>query len=96
MVGKTLLLPLMISTIRTTVTIDPDTEALLREEVARTGTSFKTVLNESIRRALARPAKAVTVEPPFEARFPSALDGKNFNHLSAEWEDDDTLRELSS
>ncbi len=86
----------MISHMRTTVTIDPDTEALLREEVARTGTSFKTVLNESIRRALARPTKTVTVESLFEAPFPSALDGRNFNHLSAEWEDEDTVRELSS
>lgn len=45
----------MVNTMRTTVTIAPDTEALLREEVSRTGASFKAVLNESIRRALARP-----------------------------------------
>lgn len=81
---------------RTTVTIDPDTDALLREEVARTGSSFKVVLNESIRRALSRPAKAITVQPLFSAPFPKTLEGKSFNHLSSEWEDEDTLRELSS
>ena len=81
---------------RTTVTIDSDTEALLREEVARTGSSFKIVLNESIRRALARPSKSVTIEPLFKAPFPSTLDGRSFNHLASEWEDEDTLRELSS
>ncbi|MGC9449958.1 MAG: ribbon-helix-helix protein, CopG family [Oceanipulchritudo sp.] len=40
---------------RTTVTIDPDTEHLLREEAARTGASFKEVLNGAIRQALAKP-----------------------------------------
>ena len=38
---------------RTTVTIDPDTEALLREEMARSHSSFKRVLNEAVRRGLA-------------------------------------------
>ena len=74
---------------RTTVTIDSDTEALLREEVARTGSSFKVVLNESIRRALARPSKSVTIEPLFKAPFPGTLDGRSFNHLATEWEDED-------
>ena len=37
---------------RTTVTIDPDTEALLRGEAARTGQSFKVVLNQAVKRAL--------------------------------------------
>lgn len=87
---------IMVLHMRTTVTIDPDTDALLREEVARTGSSFKVVLNESIRRALSRPAKAVAVEPLFSAPFPNTLDGKSFNHLSSEWDDEDTLREMSS
>ena len=38
--------------VRTTVTIDADTAALLQEEVARTGLSFKEVLNRAVRRAL--------------------------------------------
>jgi hypothetical protein len=33
---------------RTTITIDADTEALLRQEVERTGLSFKVVLNLSL------------------------------------------------
>jgi hypothetical protein len=37
---------------RTTVTIEADTEHLLREEVHRTGQSFKKVLNLAVRRAL--------------------------------------------
>jgi hypothetical protein len=38
---------------RTTVTLDPDTEALIRREIARSGVTFKRVVNEAIRRGLA-------------------------------------------
>lgn len=37
---------------RTTVTLDPDTEALIRREMARSGVNFKRVINEAIRRGL--------------------------------------------
>ena len=45
---------------RTTVTLDPDAEKLLRNAVRERGVSFKAVLNEAIRRGLApsRPARA--------------------------------------
>jgi hypothetical protein len=35
--------------VRTTVTLDPDTEQMLRERMKRRGISFKQALNESIR-----------------------------------------------
>lgn len=81
---------------RTTVTIDPDTEALLAEEVKRTGLSFKEALNQAIRRALGRPTEKSTVEPLFSAPFPAELDGRSFNQIADEWDDEDTLRELGS
>lgn len=34
---------------RTTVTLDPDTESLLRREMERRGVSFKQALNDAIR-----------------------------------------------
>jgi hypothetical protein len=34
---------------RTTVTLDPDTEALIRERMRRRGVSFKQALNDAIR-----------------------------------------------
>ena len=80
---------------RTTVTIDADTEALIREEASRTGVSFKVVLNQAVRRALGPRVEDQVVEPLFAAPFPAALSGVNFNRLAAEWEDEDTLRELS-
>lgn len=82
---------------RTTVTIDPDTEALIREEVRRSGRSFKVILNESVRRSLRRTEGGTfKVEPLFSAPFPAELKDANFNHLADEWDDDETIRELSS
>ena len=80
---------------RTTVTIDPDTEALLRDEVARTGQSFKQVLNGAIKKSLSKPTSKLTVTPLFRSPFPAELASTNFNHLSDDWDDEDTLREMS-
>jgi hypothetical protein len=82
----------MMPRMRTTVTIDADTEALLKEEVMRTGLSFKEVLNRAIRRALGPPPVSVVVEPIFPAPFPSDLG--SFNRLGEEWDDEATLNEL--
>jgi hypothetical protein len=82
--------------VRTTVTIDADTEALLKDEAARTGQSFKAVLNQAVKRALGRRLAEVQVEPLFSAPFPAELAQQSFNRLAAEWEDEDTVRELSS
>jgi hypothetical protein len=38
---------------RTTVTVDPDVEALLRQAMLESGQSFKTTLNQAVRRGLA-------------------------------------------
>lgn len=81
---------------RTTVTIDADTEALLKDEAARTGQSFKAVLNQAVKRALGRRLAEVRVEPLFSAPFPAELAQQSFNRLAAEWEDEDTVQELSS
>ena len=82
---------------RTTVTIDPDTEALLKEETARTGMSFKEVLNQSIRRSLGRSdSREVVLEPLFNAPFPHQFRETNMNHLADELDDEDTIREIQS
>ena len=92
-----IIIAVKIHTMRTTVTIDPDTEALIREEVARTGASFKVVLNESIRRALGKPSEKVAVKPLFNVPFPPSLgENPNFKHLATEWDDDATMNELTS
>ena len=81
---------------RTTVTIDADTEHLLKEEAVRTGNSFKVVLNEAIRHALAKPSSGrISVEPLFDAPFPQEFEGKSMNRIADELDDEETLRELS-
>ena len=82
---------------RTTVTIDPDTEALLKEEVRRTGQSFKQVLNESIRKSLGKnPGDEETkVTPLFRRPFPAEMMATSLNRLADEWDDEETLRELA-
>ncbi|MGJ3241679.1 MAG: hypothetical protein ACFE0O_01800 [Opitutales bacterium] len=80
---------------RTTVTIEADTEHLLRKEAARTGRSFKAVLNDAIRQALTTPPKErVQVTPVFPAAFPADLTRGSFNRLGEEWDDDEALGEL--
>ncbi len=82
---------------RTTVTIDPDTEHLLRAEVQRTGQSFKEVLNRSIRRALLAPAESakLPVAPLFTAPFPVEFQRESLNRLADRLDDEETLRELA-
>ncbi len=43
---------------RTTVTLDPDVESLVRTMMRERGISFKAALNEAIRRGLAAPRAA--------------------------------------
>jgi len=82
---------------RTTVTIEPDTEALLKEEVRRTGLSFKVVLNEAVRRSLKRGVpREVVLEPLFKEPFPSELSGLSMNRLADDLDDEETLRELGA
>lgn len=49
---------------RTTVTIEPDVERLLRQAMQQTGDSFKSALNSALRRGLAE-----TVPPRAEKPF---------------------------
>ncbi len=84
---------------RTTVTLDPDTESLLNEEMRRTRLSFKQVLNESIRRSLLAPQPGDvrhTVTPIFPAAFPAEFSNVSFNRLADELDDAVTLRELGA
>ncbi len=89
----------MMLRMRTTVTLDPDTEKLLREEVRRTGRSFKEVLNLSIRRSLMAGPEAsqrVRIEPLFPAAFLPDFSETGFNRLADELDDAATLRELGA
>lgn len=84
---------------RTTVTIDPDTEVLLRAEVRQTGLSFKEVLNRAIRRSLvphSQRSDRIKVAPLFEAPFPPEFTDRRLHRLADELDDEATLQELGA
>jgi hypothetical protein len=77
---------------RTTVTLDPDAEAMLRRAIAERGGSFKQVLNDAIREGLApRPPskRAATVHvPTFRSAYRGGVDRRRLQQLSDELETD--------
>ena len=74
---------------RTTVTIDPDVAALLREETERSRLPFKQVLNQAIRRGLSPgsngPRKTVKTRP-HDFGFKPGIDLDKLNQLADELE----------
>jgi hypothetical protein len=78
---------------RTTVTLEPDVERQLREEMRRRGEPFKKVLNNAIRAGLrARKASAEPYRPiKFDMGIPR-VDLTKALALAAELEDEELLR----
>jgi len=50
---------------RTTITLEPDVETLLKQAMRERGITFKDAVNQAVREGLAKPAKDV---PPFKQR----------------------------
>jgi len=74
---------------RTTITLDPDTEALLRREMARTHVNFKRAVNDAIRRGLSggRSAACDVVKVlPFESDYQPGIDRQRLQQLADELE----------
>ncbi len=76
---------------RTTITLDPDVEALLKQAMRTQGLPFKQVLNDALRLALAAPIDA----PPFQqqvfAMGRPRVDLTKALALAGELDDQDTL-----
>lgn len=84
---------------RTTVTLDPDVEALLRTRMRERGLSFKEALNSALRRALTETTGAEA--KPYRLRtyrmgFRPGIDIDRALALAAADEDVEIERELSS
>lgn len=77
---------------RTTITLDPDVEALLKQAMRERGRPFKQVLNDAVRSALATPANP---PPPFRQQVFSMgrprIDLTKALALAGELDDQDTL-----
>jgi hypothetical protein len=81
---------------RTTVTIDPDVEALLKKAMRERGEPFKQVLNNAVRDGL-RVARANTEKPFRQRTFDMGLplvDLTKANMLAAELEDQELIAKL--
>ena len=84
---------------RTTVTIEPDLEPLLRESMQRGRKSFKQALNEALRRGLQ--GSRAGEEPRFEVEardlgMREGFDPARMHDLDAELEVDEFLRKTGA
>jgi hypothetical protein len=80
---------------RTTITLDPETAALVEKAMKQRGLSFKQVVNEAITRGL------VTPEPPEPFRTKTRSMGRarinldKATQIAAALEDEEILRKMS-
>ena len=76
---------------RTTITLDDDVTRLVEEEIHRSRSSFKEVVNEALRRSLGGSAVAESAElyrvRPHKTTLLPGLDRGRFNSLADELED---------
>lgn len=81
---------------RTTVTLDPDTEALIREEMMKRRLSFKAALNEAIRQGLKRITSHGKRQPyrvrTFSSGFRPGIDPTKLNQLADQLEAEEHMR----
>ena len=73
---------------RTTLTLDPDVERLLRREMARTGGTMKAVANDALRAGLGAAGKPPRAPPyevePHDFAFRPGIDTDRLNRLMDE------------
>jgi len=78
--------------VRTTVTLDPDTEALVRRRMKERGLSFKAAVNEAIRAGLGPAAGRPTLRTPVSDLGLPTVNLDRALALAAELEDEELVR----
>jgi hypothetical protein len=85
---------------RTTLTLDPDVERMLDDEVHRTRRPFKQVVNDVLRRGLAPRLADEALEPyrvtVHRAKLRPGIDPTSLNRLVDELDDEATLAKVRS
>lgn len=79
---------------RTTVTLDADTEAMLRKHMGERGVSFKQAINDAIRSGLMSEGGDVAFETPTFDMGPPVVDLDRALRLAAALEDDELVGRL--
>ena len=77
---------------RTTVTLDSDTEALVRRRMRERGVSFKVALNDAIREGLAAPRSGKAFRTPTADLGRPSVNLDRALQLAAELEDEELVR----
>jgi hypothetical protein len=81
--------------VRTTVTLDPDTEMLVKRAMRERGVSFKEAVNDAIRSGLAPRRGEATVEFPTYSMGQPLVDVTKALRLAGELEDQEIARKLA-
>ncbi len=79
---------------RTTVTLEPDVEALLRKAMEERGLSFKAALNEAVRAGLGS-ARRNRYRLRAQHLGPASVPLTKALQVASELEDEETIRELA-
>jgi hypothetical protein len=79
---------------RTTVTLDPDVDALLKKKMAERGLSFKQALNDSLRAALAGQPKRKRFRTKTHHMGVPKVDITHANRLADEFGDEEIIRKM--
>lgn len=81
---------------RTTVTLDDDLAARLRDRAHQRGIPFKTAINEAIRSGLERPRDRGSYRVPTAKMGPPKADLTKATQLASELEDAELVRRLQA
>ena len=84
----------MLSSVRTTVTLDPDVENLIRRRMAERGVSFKEALNGAVRDGATRTAADIAFATTVVSLGEPAFDVDRALAAAADLEDAELLRKL--
>lgn len=84
----------MMQSMRTTITLTSETEALVKKAMAERGLSFKEVVNDAITRGLQPSARPRVTLPSFNMG-PPRVDLDKATQLAGDLEDEEILRKMS-
>lgn len=82
---------------RTTITLEPDVEELVKALMRERGLSFKEAVNEAIRRGLGRPPRGKPARTPtFRMGFEPSIPYDKALMVAGRLEDDELARRLAA
>lgn len=82
----------MMQAVRTTVTLDPDVEQIVRRRMRERGQSFKEALNDSIREGVLAPARRFRTETARMGQPTVSLD--RALQIAGDLEDEESIRRM--